>query len=340
MATDRPRGGIHRYVGARWRIGGGRITIDAMPGFDHESYAHLSRWVQHGVVSRAQLINFGASEGYLRRLLRRDLTTIYPGVYVNHNGPLTWDQRAWAGVLHHEPSALGWESALPRPPRSASIKIAVGQKSRITQVRGVRARRVAGLEQRIRPLSAPPRIRLEHAAIDLASEKKDATAAFQVFADACQSRETTPAAIALVLRSRQRVRSKQLLLSLLDDLAEGACSVLEREYLLLERRHGLPRAERQPREKIEARPFYRDVRYSRYRVVVELDGRPFHDSAGARDRDYARDLDTVVDSESLTLRLTYGQVFRDGCATVGKVGTVLRRRGWSDPFLRCPACGH
>ena len=311
-----------------------------MSGFDHEGYAHLTRWVQHGVVSRSQLIALGASEGYLRRLLRRELTTVYPGVYVNHNGPLTWDQRAWAGVLHHEPSALGWESALPRPPRSGQIQIAVGQKSRISQVGGVHARRVADLELRIRPLSAPPQIMLEHAAIDLASAKRDAAAAFQVFADACQTRETTPAAIALVLRSRSRVRNKRLLLELLDDLAEGACSVLEREYLLLERRHGLPRAERQPREKIGARPFYRDVRYSPYRVIVELDGRPFHDTAGARDRDYARDLDTLVDSESLTLRLTYGQVFRDGCATMGKVGTLLARRGWSEPFLRCPGCGH
>lgn len=57
--------------------------------FDHEAYDHLMRWVQHGVVSRAQLIDLGASEGFLRRALRRDLTTVHPGVYVDHNGPLT-----------------------------------------------------------------------------------------------------------------------------------------------------------------------------------------------------------------------------------------------------------
>ncbi len=110
-------------------------------------------------------------------------------------------------------AALAWESALPRPPRGGPIQIAVGQKSRITQVRGVRARRVADLEQRIRPLSAPPSIMLEHAAIDLASEKKDLAAAFQVFADACQTRETTPAAIALVTSRRARGCATRQLLS-------------------------------------------------------------------------------------------------------------------------------
>jgi hypothetical protein len=156
-----------------------------MTTFDHEGYDHLNRWVQHGVVSRAQLIGFGASEADLRRMLRRSLTIVHPGVYVDHNGPLTWEQRAWAGVLHHAPAALGWESAFPRPPRSGPILVAVGQRSRLTQVRGVHARRTAHLEQRLHPRSSPPRILLEHAAIDVASRRTDAAAMFRVLADAC-----------------------------------------------------------------------------------------------------------------------------------------------------------
>ena len=214
----------------------------------------------------------------------------------------------------------------------------MGQKARIVQVPGVHARRMADLEHRLHPLSAPPRIMLEHAAIDVAARKHDAAAAFQVLADACQTRETSAAEIAAVLRARPRVRGKQQLLALLDDLADGACSVLEREYLLLERRHGLPHGVRQRRDQPGDRPFYRDVAYERFGLIVELDGRPFHDTAGARDRDYARDLDTAVGSDELTVRLTYGQVFRDGCATMGKVAALLGRRGWADPFLRCPGC--
>ncbi|WP_323792651.1 hypothetical protein [Nocardioides sp.] len=309
-----------------------------MSGFDHDAYAHLNRWVQHGVVSRAQLIDLGATPTYLRRALRRDLRVVHPGVYVNHTGPLTWEQRAWAGVLFHSPAALAWESALPRPPRGGLIQVAVGHRSRITQVPGVHARRMAHLDERLDPLSAPPRLRLEHAAIDVASRKRDLAAAFQVFADACQTRETSAEAIAAALRGRARVTGKAQLLALLADLSDGACSVLEREYLLLERRHGLPRGLRQHRDQPADRAFYRDVLYAAFGIIVELDGRPFHDTAGARDRDYGRDLDTAIDSGEQTVRLTYGQVLRDGCATISKIGTLLTRRGWSDPFLPCPTC--
>lgn len=308
--------------------------------FDHEGHAHLDRWVQHGVVTRAQLIGFGATEADLRRLLRRDLTRVVPGVYVNHNGPLTWEQRAWVGVLAHAPAALGWESALPKSPRGGLIQVAVGHRSRITQVPGVHARRMTHLAERLHPLSAPPRVRLEHVAIDLAVGRSDVAAQFRVLADACQTRQTSAAAIAAALSSRRRVPGRRLLAELLADLQEGACSVLEREYLLLERRHGLPRAARQRRDVVPgaARPFVRDAVYERYGVYVELDGRPFHDTAGARERDFERDLDTAVSTEALTLRLTYGQVVPRGCATIAKVAALLRRRGWADPFLRCSAC--
>ena len=48
---------------------------DEQVPFDHEGYAHLTRWVQGGVVARRQLVDLGASPADLRRLLRRDLTT-------------------------------------------------------------------------------------------------------------------------------------------------------------------------------------------------------------------------------------------------------------------------
>lgn len=131
---------------------------------------------------------------------------------------------------------------------------------------------------------------------------------------------------------------RALLEALLEDLAVGACSVLERAYLHLERGHGLPRAERQPRDEVAGRAYYRDVRYRRHGVLVELDGRPFHDTAAARDRDHARDLDTAIASGELTVRLTYGQVVGDGCATIAKIATLLGRRGWPGPALRCPSC--
>ncbi len=64
----------------------------------------------------------------------------------------------------------------------------------------------------------------------------------------------------------------------------------------------------------------------------------FHDNAMSRERDAERDLDTLVVDESLTVRLTYGQVFDRGCETIAKVAALLRRRGWPGTFVRCPDC--
>ena len=131
---------------------------------------------------------------------------------------------------------------------------------------------------------------------------------------------------------------RAFLAGLLNDLDTGACSVLERGYRDLERLHGLPEASRQRADHLAGRTIYRDAPYAHFGVKIELDGRAFHDNAAARDRDAERDLDALVADDSTTVRLTYGQVFDRGCATIAKVAALLARRGWPGPFVRCPDC--
>ena len=90
--------------------------------------------------------------------------------------------------------------------------------------------------------------------------------------------------------------------------------------------------------RVAGRTAYRDVLYRRYATAVELDGRAFHGSAAARDRDHERDLVATAESDLLTLRLTYGQVFATPCRTAAQVGAVLRRRGWRGRSSPCPKC--
>ncbi|MET1059435.1 MAG: hypothetical protein ABWX84_07545 [Nocardioides sp.] len=79
----------------------------------------------------------------------------------------------------------------------------------------------------------------------------------------------------------------------LRDVAEGTCSVLEHGYLhLVERAHGLPSAQRQLHATGSVGVVYRDADYGL--LVVELDGRLFHDSTEQRDRDFERDLDCAL----------------------------------------------
>ncbi|HSV38106.1 MAG TPA: hypothetical protein VLI04_05045, partial [Nocardioidaceae bacterium] len=85
-----------------------------------------------------------------------------------------------------------------------------------------------------------------------------------------------------------------------------------------------------------SRMAYRDAEYGS--LIIELDGRLFHNTAGQRDKDFERDLDAAVDGRD-TRRLSYGQVFDRPCPTAGKIGTLLRRGGWTgEPHPCGPNC--
>jgi hypothetical protein len=294
------------------------------------------------VVARRQLIEIGVTASEIRRLLRRrELMWLHAGVYVHHTGPLTRAQCEWLAVLACWPAALSHQSALPGG-SDGPVHVAIDMRRTVTPPTGVVVHRMAGFHDRVRWSASPPAVRLEHAAIEVARQQQDVAAMFRVMADAVQCRRTTVEKLRAALRSRSRVPNRGLLMELLDDLATGAAPVLEREYLALERRHGLPTGcppvARQRPVDDGPRLRYQDVRYEELGMVVELDGRAFHDNAEARDADAGRDLDHAVSTDGLTVRLTYGQVFRDGCATVAKIAILLQRRGWTGELSRCPNC--
>ena len=274
-------------------------------------------------------------------LRRRELVRVHAGVYVDHTGPLTVAQLQWVAVLACWPAALSHQTVVDAG-AEGPVHVAVSHHRKISAPDGVVVHRMADFDQRVRSNASPPRVRFEHAVIDVACRKTDVAGIFRVLADGVQSRRTTTAKLREAVGTRTRVRDRALLLDLLDDPEAGACSVLERGYLELERRHGLPTASpevtRQRPAHQGSKSRYQDVRYEEYGVVVELDSRAFHDNAAARDRDAARDLDHAVTDEGVSVRLTYGQVFRDGCATARKVGVLLQRRGWEGKPASCPHC--
>ena len=249
---------------------------------------------QSGVVSRAQLLGEGMQPHDIARLLRRrELVQVHRGVYLDHTGPPTWLQQAWAAVLLCWPAALSHESAMRAyegPGRRASgslpgpghgsdparvVHVAVDRDRRTPRApRGVVVHRTVRLEERAQWNLGPPRLRYEEA--------------------------------------------------VLDDVAAGVSSVLEHGYLTrVERPHGLSGAQRQVRDRAGAGVVYRDVEYDGG-VVVELDGRLFHDTTGQRDRDFDRDLEAAANGKR-TVRLSYGQVFQRPCRTAGLVAAVLGR---------------
>ena len=163
--------------------------------------------------------------------------------------------------------------------------------------------------------------------------------ALRVLADACGSRRTTAGRLLASLGDRRRIARRDWLDSILRDIAEGTCSVLEHGYLTrVERPHGLPRGRRQRPEVVARGRIFRDVGYEEYALVVELDGRAFHESVADRDRDLDRDLDAAVERRE-TVRIGYGQVFDRGCSTAQRIGSILQDRGWTGSPADCRLCG-
>lgn len=317
------------------------------PALDAHGLAHLLV-VQDGVVSRRQILELGGSDHDIARMLRRrDLAPVHRGVYVNHTGAPSRRQQEWAAVLFYWPAALTRESALPASARTGPIHVAVALGRRVSRLPGVRVHTTVAFDGRVGWNHSPPRLQYADAVVEVAARLAAAAAtdpaqtaeAFRVLADATQTRKTTATALAANARSRSRLPGRGLLLGLLTDLETGACSVLERGYLELERRHGLPTENRrQTPARANGRRAYRDVDHSDFGALVELDGRPYHDDATSRDLDAGRDLEAAVEDDVHTVRLTYGLVFRGGCTTIRRVATLIERGGWPGPFLPCPDC--
>lgn len=301
---------------------------------------------QAGVISRRQALDAGLAPHDIRRLKRRrEWAEVHPGVYVNHTGPLTWHQRAWAAVLVCAPAALCHESAKRaadgpgrrRHDDGKPIHVAVEVGRTPEPPAGVVVHRLAGLDSKVHWNTSPPRQRVEELALDLAATAPRDIDAIAELSDVVRSRQTTADRLRAALDGRARIARRSLLASFIDDIADGTCSALEQGYLArVERPHGLPRARRQFKESLKG-SLYRDAVYAHFGAIVELDGRLYHSSVRARDGDLERDLDAFVTGR-VTARLGWGQVFDRPCTTAYKLANAFQRLGWDGQFQRCPRC--
>lgn len=308
--------------------------------------------LQHGLISRRQVTDCGGGPHDIRRLLRRrHLARVYPGVYVEHTGELTWIQRAQAAVLYagtgsalDRESALradagpGWRGVKPDAP----INVAVDINRTVRPAPGVAVRRVTNLKEKVRWSARPPRLRPEEATVDLALSKSSDHDKIEVLASAVRTRCTTAQRLIDALESRPRVARRKWLLAVLSDIRDGTASVLEHGYLVnVERAHGLPAGRRQAAAAVDLpdkRTVYRDVDYEDFDLLVELDGRLDHDDPAQRDADLDRDLEAAVELRR-TVRLGWAQAFARPCRTAGRIGRLLNAGGWTGEPNACgPDC--
>ena len=258
-------------------------------------------------------------------------------MYLDHTGPLTWENRAWSAVLFCWPAALCHESSVNRA--GATIHVAIDASRTATRLPGVRVHRLVDLDDRVQWHLGPPRVRLEDALLAVCSETAHRVDALALVSDACRRRVTTPARLAAELARRPRVTHRAWLLSVLQEAVDGVQSLLESSYRRrVERAHGLPRADRQRRERTTDGVVYRDAVYERFRLVIELDGRVGHEFNADKWNDQDRDL-LAATEEVLTLRLGWRHSEVTPCRTASRLAAVLMNRGWRGTPRRCgPTC--
>lgn len=339
------RGCIHRF---QRRVPGGWLHSDAelMTSRLPRECEQLLQ-LQAGVITRAQALSAGMSRHGLRAKLDSGRwQRLHPGVYAGFSGQPGRDPVLWAAVLGAGPRAIlshetaaelhGLLSPAARPGRIIHVMVPGGQQ--VVPMRYVRLHYSQRLDDSRHPVQLPPVTRFEETVLDLAVTAATVTDGIGWILRACGTRRTTPDRLRQAMAARRRLRWRAELSAALGDARSGVHSALEHSYLhRVERPHGLPAGVRQRRVIARNAAIYQDVRYERYQLIVELDGRAAHPGQ-ERWRDIHRDNANAADG-CVTLRYSWSDVTLRTCEVAAEVGRVLRSRGWTGQLRRCgPDC--
>ena len=296
--------------------------------------------VQQGVLTRGQAINAGLSRHAIAaRVETGRWQRLHRGVFVAFSGPVPRTSQLWGAVLragedavlsHHTAAELWGLSDAP----SASIHVSVPRQSGPLIIPGLVLHYSTRIQVARHPARLPPQAKLEETVLDLADISTSAEDAVAWPIKACQRRLTTPARIAGALEGRARMRWRGDVTDAIAVHRIGVHSPLELRYFRdVERRHGLPRGDRQVLVTRGSVRQYLDVRYTRYGVVVELDGVLAH-STENKNRDARRDNANTL-SGYQTLRYGWAAVAYHPCETAIEIFTLLRRSGYPGALRPC-----
>jgi hypothetical protein len=250
---------------------------------------------QHGALTHGQAMSAGLSRRQIAtRLDSGRWQRLHRGVFAAFSGPVPRETQLWGAVLRvgehavlsHHTAAEVWRLS---DATSDSIHLTVPRKAASAHIPGLVLHFSSRLAETRHPARLPPLTKIEETALDLAdlARKPEDAVAWPI--RACQRRLTTPDRIVAALAARDRARWRRDVADAIPDIRVGAHSPLELRYVRdVERRHRLPRGDRQVRVIRGVARQYIDVLYAGYGVVVELDGVLAH-AADGRSRDMRRD---------------------------------------------------
>ena len=212
------------------------------------------------------------------------------------------------------------------------VHVSVPARSRYTRVDGVR---VHVLRDRGQPLTtSPARTAPEVAAVRAAVWARSDRAAATILAMTVQQRLVAPERLLTAWSAAPRCPRSEALGRLVPLVADGAQALSEIDFAVLGRARGWPEPDRQVVVTTARGRIYLDVRFSRYGVVVEVNGIQHLEKLAAIDdalrrNAHAIDGDTALEMPAVGLVL-------DPEPLLDQVEMALRKGGWQGP-ARPPA---
>ena len=283
---------------------------------------------QHGVVARGQLVAAGITRsgierrvaaGWLHRLHRGVFAVGHPGLSRRGRWMAAVLAGGTAGVLSHRSAGALWgmcidasgpEITVPGRKRHAQADVTVHsgaiRPGDVVLLDGIRVTKVARtLLDLAEVLTVEQLVR----AVD------QATAARHLHPDLMSS---------MIRQTRGRRGLKPLKQALLITRPQDVLtrSQLERRALRLITNVRLPA----PEANVRLHRYEVDLLWRAHRVVVELDGREWHDTPAAFERDRRRDADLMAHGWRV-LRFTWRQVVNDPVWVAARLSAVLARGG-------------
>lgn len=249
---------------------------------------------QHGVVARWQLLGLGVGRGAIARRLEADrLHLIHRGVYAVGHRRIT--QMGWwmaavlacgpDAVLSHRSAAVLW-GILEGSPTRVDISVPRQRGGRD----GVRLH-LASLDEDERTVRAGiPVTTVARTLLDLAAvlQPHELNRALER-AEALRLSDRTPL-VALIERHRGRRGTANLKAAIKEGLRPAVTkSELERRFLSLLDEAELPRPQTNVWLNLGGEWMEVDCAWPEQRVIVELDGRTYHQTTAAFERDRKRD---------------------------------------------------
>jgi very-short-patch-repair endonuclease len=285
---------------------------------------------QYGLLTRAQLLAAGVgSRGITRMLSDGRLVRLHRGVYALGRDALRpeayWLAAVLAcghgAVLSHQSAGALWGL---RPSAATSVSVSVGSTNGRAQRRGIGLHRCRRLrddevtEHRGIPVTTVARTLLDLADVLSRQSLK------RTIDEAEYLRLLDLTSLKAVVDNNPGRRGATLM-SLITTPPQLTKSRLERAFLALVERHGLPR----PQVNFDIEGYVADFVWPDHKLIVETDGAAAHDRPGAFHRDRLRDR-RLLRAGYRTIRLT-DELLDDERAVVDDLRHLMMERAGLRP---------